>query len=139
MNNVTSNAQYPTGYTPQQMQASFNNAQAQALALGDPRGSLKRNNLIRPGMSIGRGQMNQAGIQGANDMAAGIADAYSQHLSQNAYNAGTQMQGQQANEQFAQALGGLQQQNAYAQQSEALQRQGMMMNLFGNILGGLLR
>lgn len=139
MNNVNVQAQYPTGYTPQQMQASFNNAQAQALALGDPRGSLKRNNLIRPGMSIGRAQMNQAGIQGAQDLANGIADAYSQNLQQGAYNANTQLQGQQANEQFAQALGGLQQQANYAQQSEALQRQGMMMNMFGNILGGLLR
>lgn len=139
MNNVNINTQYPTGYNPQQMQASFNNAQAQALALGDPRGSLKRNNLIRPGMSVGRAQMNQAGIQGAQDLANGIAEAYGQNLQQNAYNAGTQLQGQQANEQFAQALSGLQQQQNYAQQSEALQRQGMMMNLFGNILGGLVR
>lgn len=139
MNTITTNTPYPTGYSPQQMQASFNNAQAQALALGDPRGSLKRNNLIRPGMSVGRAQMNQAGIQGAQEMADGIAAAYGQNLQQNAYNANTQLQGQQANEQFAQALSGLQQQQNYAQQSEALQRQGMMMGLFGNILGGLLR
>lgn len=121
------------------MQATFNNAQAQAMALGDPRGALKRGNLIRPGMSVGRAQMNQAGIQGAQEMADGIAAAYGQNLQQNAYNANTQLQGQLANEQFGQALGGLQQQNNYAQQSEALQRQGMMMGLFGNILGGLLR
>lgn len=118
MNTITTNTPYPTGYSPQQMQASFNNAQAQALALGDPRGSLKRNNLIRPGMSVGRAQMNQAGIQGAQEMADGIAAAYGQNLQQNAYNANTQLQGQQANEQFAQALSGLQQQQNYAQQSE---------------------
>lgn len=139
MNTVSVGTQYPVGYSPQQMQAAFNNAQAQAMAMGDPRGALKRGNLIRPGMSVGRAQMNQAGIQGAQDMADGIAAAYGQNLQQGAYNAGTQLQGQQANEQFAQALGGLQQQQNYAQQSEALQRQGMMMNMFGNILGGLLR
>lgn len=139
MNNVTVNTPYPTGYSPKEMGAAFNNAQANALALGDPRGALKRGNLIRPGLSVGRGQMNQAGIQGASDMANGIADAYSQNVQQNAYNANTQLQGQQANEQYAQALAGLQQQNNYSAQSEALQRQGMMMGLFGNILGGLLR
>lgn len=139
MNNVTTNQTYPNGYSPQEMTAAFNNQQATALALGDPRGALKRGNLVRPGVSVGRGQMNQAGIQGAGEMANAIADAYSQHIQNNQYNANTQLQGQQANEQYAQALAGLQQQSAYNQQSAALQQQGMMMGLFGNLLGGLLR
>jgi hypothetical protein len=139
LNNVNVYTQPPLGIGGQQIGAVFNNAQAQALALGDPRGALKRGNLIRPGVSVGRGQMNQAGIQGASEMANAVADAYSQNLQQNAYNANMQLQGQQANEQYAQALGGLQQQNAYNRQADAIQRQSMMLGLAGNLLGGLLR
>jgi hypothetical protein len=139
LNNVNVYTPAPAGIGDPQVAALFNTSQAQALAIGDPRGALKRGNLIRPGISVGRAQMNQAGIQGASEMANAIADAYSQNLQQGAYNAGVQLQGQQANEQYAQALGGLQQQNAYGQQSDALQRQGAMMGIASNILGGLLR
>jgi hypothetical protein len=138
MNNVNVASQYPSGYTPEQKQAAFNNTQAQALALGDPRGALKRGNLIRPGMSVGRGQRNQAGIQGAQEMSSAIAQAYDNDLQANAYNAQTQLAGQQANEQYAQALAGLQQQSSYNAQNQDLQRQNMMLGFFGNMLGGLL-
>jgi hypothetical protein len=139
VNNVNLHTQPPVGISPQQMEAAFNNKQAQALALGDPRGALKRGNLIRPGLSVGGAQMNQAGIQGASEMANAVADAYSQDLQQGSYNAGLQLQGQQANEQYAQALAGLQQQSAYGRQSDAMQRQGAALGLVGNLLGGLLR
>ncbi len=139
MNKVNIHTPVPSGIGDPQVRALFNNSQANALALGDPRGAMKRGNLIRPGVSIGRGQMNQAGIQGANEMANAIADAYAQNLQQHAYNADVKFQGEQANEQFAQALGGLQQQNAYNRQADALQRQGAMMGFASNLLGGLLR
>ena len=139
MNNVNLYTKPPDGLSQQQMAAAFNNQQARALALGDPRGALKRGNLIRPGLSVGGAQMNQAGIQGASEMANAVADAYSQDLQLNAYNADLQLQGQRANEQYAQALAGLQQQSAYGRQSDAMQRQGAALGLVGNLLGGLLR
>lgn len=135
MNTVNVGTNPPYGIPKQKMSAAFNNAQANAMALGDVRGAMKRNNLIRPGLSVGRGQVNEAANRGASDMANGIADAYSQNLQQNAYNANLQLQGNQANQQYALALAGLQQQAANAARSEALQRQTMLTNF----LGGLLR
>ena len=139
MNAINVNTRPPSGYSQQQQQAALNNSKANALALGDTRQQLKQGNLIRPGMSIGRAQRNQANVAGSQQMSEAIAAAYGADLQNSAYNAQLGLQGQSAQEGFSQALGGLQQQNNYAAQSEALQRQNMMTGMFGNILGGLLR
>ena len=115
------------------MQAQMNNQLAQAYASGDPRFNMKQYD--RPGFSRGGGQMNQAGIDAAKNLADGVSQAYSGNLQNQNFNALAALQANQAQEQNAQALGALQQQNAYANQMAALQRQGQIMGL----LGGLLR
>lgn len=117
---------------PQQIPSQFNAQYARALASGDPRHQMKKQQLDRPGISRGRAQMNMAGIGAADDMAQGLGDAYSQAIQTNAANNAYQLQDAEANEQFSQNLGAIQQQNAYAQQMAALQRQS-------SILSGLLR
>lgn len=113
--------------------SQFNNQYAAALAMGDPRMAAKQYD--RAGLSRGRAQWNQAGIDAAQKMADGVAEAYGTQLANNVYNSNAQLQSQQANEAYGQALGGLNQQSAYANQMAALQRQGTVMNL----LSGLLR
>lgn len=109
------------------------NKYATAMASGDTRFNAKQYD--RPGMSRGAGQWNQAGIDAAQKMAAGIADAYTQKLQDQQYNANAALSDQQQREQYSQQLGALQQQNNYASRMAALQRQGAVMNL----LGGLMR
>lgn len=111
----------------QRSDSKFNNAMASALASGDPRYQMKR--LDRAGFSRGNAQRNQAGIQGAQEMTQGIADAYRQAMDDETYNANFNMQNQVAQEQFGQALGGLQQQQAYANQMALLQRQQALLGL----------
>ena len=106
---------------------------ANALAMGDPRMNAKKYD--RAGLSRGKAQMNQAGIDGAQKMADGIAEAYNAQLQDQQSRSKANLQAQQDQEQYAQNLGALQQQNNYANQMAALQRQGSMMNL----LTGLLR
>lgn len=106
---------------------------ANALAMGDPRMNAKQYD--RPGFSRGKAQWNQAGIDGAQKMADGIAEAYNSQLQSQQQRSTANLQSQQQQEQYAQQLGALQQQNNYANQMAALQRQGSMMNL----LTGLLR
>lgn len=106
---------------------------ASALAMGDPRMNAKQYD--RPGLSRGKAQWNQAGIDSAQKMADGIADAYTAQLQDQQQRSGANLQAMQAQEQYSQNLGALQQQNNYANQMAALQRQGAFMNL----LGGLLR
>ena len=118
------------------MQASFNNMHARAMAEGDPRQAVKQYD--RAGLSRGAGLWNQAGIDAANKMAPGVADAYNTALQQSAANESTQMQGQAQREQQANALGALQENDAYAQQLAALQRQQSSNNLVTSVLGGLL-
>jgi hypothetical protein len=117
----------PKGYTPRQQSGKFNNAMAQAYAAGDPRYQMKR--LDRAGISRGAAQRNQAGIAGAQEMADGMAAAYTQSLDDQAYNATTDLNSQVGQEQFARALGSLQQQNAYANQMAGLQRMNLLMGL----------
>lgn len=136
MNDVTLYTQPPAGLPQRQMGAAFNNEIARAYAMGDPRANLKE--LDRAGLSRGRAQMNQAGINAADKMADAIAQAYSNNLQNSAYNANVGLQGQQAQESFSQALGGLQAQQDYANQMSALQRQQMGLGMVGSILGGLL-
>lgn len=129
MNQVTLK-QKPMGLDPARLSP---NTLASAYASADPRFTLKQYD--RAGLSRGAGQMNQAGIDGAQNLANGIADAYTQQLQDLQYNATTGLQDQQVREDTAQNLGALQQQRNYSNQMAALQRQGTMMNL----LTGLLR
>lgn len=133
MNQVSIEAQrLPRGYTPQQQSAAFNTSMAQALAAGDPRYQMKQYD--RAGLSRGGAQANQAGIKAAQDMAEGIAAAYQGRIDDQAYNAMSDLRSQVSREQFGQALGGLQQQNAYADQMALLQRQQAMMGLLQGLM-----
>ena len=114
-------------------QAQFNNKMAQAMASGDPRAAVKQYD--RPGFSRGGGAWNQAGIDAAQKLAAGIADAYSSDLLARQQSALEGLRGAAANEGFAQELGALQQQNNYARNMASIQSQNRMLGL----LGGLLR
>lgn len=125
MNRVQLTQTPPTGFTDRQKTGKFNNAMAQALASGDPRYQMKRYD--KGGLSRGGAQRNQAGIQAAQDMSEGMANAYRQAMDDEKYNAGMQLQGQAGQEQFGQALAGLQQQQAYAQQMALLQRQESLL------------
>lgn len=129
MNNVQINTPAPSGIPDQQRKAVFNNAYARGLAAGDPRYQLKE--LDRAGMSRGKGTYNQAGIKASQAMADGIADAYGQDLQARQYNANLSS----GNEQYGQALAGLQQQNRYAAQMAALQRQNALIGLMGSLTG----
>ena len=129
--------QLPTAYSQQQRAKALNNAYASAVASGDPRFNVKQYD--RGGISRGAGQWNQAGIDGAAKMVEGIANAYSQDVANNQYNANTALQAKQGQQSNQLAVDSLQQQNNYANQLAALQRQGMVMNLASSLLGGLLR
>jgi len=126
----------PAALAERNMQANFNNMHARAMAEGDPRQAVKQYD--RAGLSRGAGLWNQAGIDAANKMAPGVANAYTDRLAQDTANESMQMQGQAQREQQAQALGALQENNAYAQQLAALQRQQSSNNLVTSVLGGLL-
>ena len=136
MNQVQLYQTPPRGIGDQAIQSRFNNQMAVALAMGDPRMNAKPYD--RPGLSRGAAQWNQAGIDSAQKLAQGIADAYSANIQNNAYNANVALQGQQGQEQYAQALGGLQQQRTYADQMAALQRQQAMLGMAGGLLRGLM-
>lgn len=137
MNQVQINDKLPTGLTAAQLQKDLNSRYSRALSMGDPRFNMKQ--LDRGGLSRGAAQRNQAGIDAAQNVANGVAEAYGNDLTNRAYNSSLLLQGQTGLEQQAQALGGLQQQNNYANQMAGLQRQQMGMNLFSSLLGGLLR
>lgn len=128
MNSVSIDSQrLPRGLTDRQQSGAFNNAMATALAAGDPRYQMKQ--FDRAGFSRGAAQANQAGIKGAQDMAEGMADAYRQSIDDAQYNAMAGLGSQVSREQFGQALGGLQEQNNYAQQMAALQRMNLLQGL----------
>lgn len=128
MNRVSIDSQrLPMGLTPRQQSGAFNNAMANALASGDPRYQMKQYD--RAGFSRGAAQANQAGIKGAQDMAEGISNAYQNAINDTQYNANTGLQNQVASEQFGQALGGLQEQQNYANQMNMLQRMSLLQGL----------
>lgn len=137
MNNVSLYQSAPGGYPNEAISAQLHSQLANAYASGDPRFTVKQYD--RPGMSRGAAQWNQAGIDSASNLVKGVADAYSQNIQNNAYNANVALQGQQGQEQFAQALGALQQQDAYAQRLAALQQQQAAMGMYTGLLGGLLK
>jgi hypothetical protein len=121
----------------QKINANFNNDYANAIALGDPRLQMKQ--MDRGGMSRGAGQMSAAGMQGAQKMADGIAQAYSTKQQAGDYNTAYSMQNQQADAAQQQALQGLLQQQTYNNQAAAQQRQNSALNFATSILGGLLQ
>lgn len=100
---------------------------ANAHAAGDFRFNMK--NFDRAGMSRGAGQAQQAGIQGAKNLADGIANAYNRQATDAASYSQNAMQAEQGQEQFSQALGALQQQNAYANAMAAIQRMSALRGL----------
>lgn len=117
--------------------ANFNNNYAQAIAMGDPRQQVKQ--MDRGGISRGAGQMSAAGMQGAQKMADGIAQAYSTKQTAQDYNNAFAMQNQQSDATQQLALQGLLQQQQYNNQAAAQQRQNSAMNFATSILGGLLQ
>jgi len=116
--------------------ANFNNDYANAIAMGDPRLQMKQ--MDRGGMSRGAGQLSNAGMQGAQKIADGIAQAYSTKQQAQDYNNAYTLQNQQADDTQQQALQGLLQQQQYNNQMAAQQRQNSAMNFATSILGGLL-
>lgn len=117
--------------------ANYNNDYANAMAIGDPRLQMKQ--MDRGGMSRGAGQMSNAGMQGAQKMAEGIAQAYSNRQQAQDYNNAFAMQNQQADATQKLALQGLLQQQEYNNQLAAQQRQNSAMNFATSLLGGLLQ
>ena len=118
-------------------QKLFANNLASAYAAGAPQEMLK--NYDRPGLSRGKAQMNQAGIDSARTVADGVRDAYLQDDAlRNAAAYGVMQQNAQK-EQYAQQLSALQQQDAYSRQMAALNRRQQSMNIVQGLLGGLLR
>jgi hypothetical protein len=121
----------------QKINSNFNNDYANAIALGDPRLQVKQ--MDRGGISRGAGQMSAAGMQGAQKMADGIAQAYSTKQQAQDYNNTYAMQNQQSDATQQQALQGLLQQQQYNNQAAAQQRQNSALGFATSILGGLLQ
>lgn len=105
---------------------------ARAYASADPRFNMKQRD--RAGVSRGRGAAAQAGISAAQNFAQGIADVYDNQLKQQSANAEALLQLQRGQEEYGQALGGLQSQATYADQVAALQRQGLLYGLLGDVM-----
>jgi hypothetical protein len=120
----------------QKINSNFNNSYANAISLGDPRLQVKQ--MDRGGMSRGAGQISNAGMQGAQKMADGIAQAYSAKQTAQDYSNAYALQDQQADDTQRQALQGLLQQQQYNNQMAAQQRQNSALNFATSILGGLL-
>jgi hypothetical protein len=135
-NSITVNQPKPKGFTPQTTQAVFNNNYANAMAAGDPRFNVKQYD--RGGISRGGTQWGQAGIDGSQKLADGIANAYAQKASDATANAGAQLQGDQSQAAYAQQLAGMQQQQQNNNAMMALQRQQQQMSFVNSLLGGLL-
>jgi hypothetical protein len=113
-------------YTPRSL---FNNTVANAQASADQRFNMKP--LDRAGFSRGAAQQQYAGISGSKALADGIADAYTQEATDAGTRAMSGLTGEQEREQYAQALGALQQQNAYATALAGIQRAGALRGLMG--------
>lgn len=137
MNRVTLGQSPVPGIPDATRRKVFENNYANAVAQGDPRYAMKQYD--RGGLSRGGAQRQQAGIDSAQRMASGVADAYQQDTQAASFNAQNQLANNQAQEQYALQLGALQQQNAYAQAMAQLQRQQQSMNFVSSLLGGLLR
>lgn len=122
------------GYTPRQTQAAFNTSIAEAHQKSDQRYNAKP--LDRAGTSRGAGQNYMAGISASQNLADGIAAAYSQSVDDQARNASIDLANAQSQESAGLDYSAIAQQNNYANALAALQRQQNMTS--GNALGGLL-
>jgi hypothetical protein len=127
---------YAAGYTQRQTGAQFNQNLAQAHANADPRFNTKP--LDRAGMSRGMGQQHMAGIASAQQLAEGVAKAYTGQAQDAATNAGIATGNAQAAEGLGLGMNAIAQQQQYANALAALQRQQNAMNMNQNVLGGLL-
>jgi len=128
-----------TTYAPQLVpnsQGAFNNALAQAQAAADPRFNMKP--MDRSGVSRGRGTAGIAGIQAAQNLAEGVAQAYRGQAQDAATDAENTLQYQSNQENFGQGVSNIAMQNDYANALAALQRNQNIMQFQGNALGGLL-
>lgn len=128
-----------TTYAPQLVpnsQGAFNNALAQAQAAADPRFNMKP--MDRSGVSRGRGTAGIAGIQAAQSLAEGVAQAYRGQAQDAATDAENTLQYQSNQENFGQGVSNIAMQNDYANALAALQRNQNIMQFQGNALGGLL-
>lgn len=121
----------PQGLT----QAAFNNQMAAAHASADPRWNMKQ--LDKAGFSRGAGQNAMAGINAAQNLAQGVANAYAGNLRDAQTNAATTLGNQAASENTSLALRDLAQQQDYDEAMSGLQRQGMSQGLLNGLLGGL--
>lgn len=110
---------------------------AWARASGAPRDLVK--SYDRPGISRGRSQWNQAGIDSARAMAEGIRDAYAEDDRAVASSAMSNLDRTAAQEQYSNQLSALQQQDAYARQLASLNARQQSLNFATGLLGGLLR
>lgn len=117
-------------------QGMFNTAMANAQASADPRFHMKA--MDRNGVSRGQGTLATAGIQAAQSLADGIAQAYQIPAQDAATNANTTLQYQTNQENFGQGTSNIAMQNDYANALAALQRNQNVLQYQGNALGGLL-
>lgn len=135
--NVQTRTPVAQGYTPQQMQANFNQQMAEAHQSADPRWAAK--GLDRPGASRGAGRQYLAGIQSSQNLADGIAKAYGQNLDDQATNAGINLGNQTLAEGTGLSAGAIAQQQRYSDALAALQRQQQMQSgALNGLLGGNL-
>lgn len=105
-------------------------AMANAWASADPRFNVKQSD--RAGVSRGRGAYAQAGIAAANNLANGIADAYTQHLQDAKTYADANLRLGRGQEQYAQTLAGLMSQATGDAQSDAMQRRNALFGLMAS-------
>lgn len=135
---ATYNVRRPTaeGFTGRQTRGAFNNQLAQAHAESDLRYNTKP--MDRAGVSRGAGVSQMAGIASAQNLADGIARAYSGQLQDASANANTALANRQAAEGLGQDMNALAMQSQYADLLARLQRQGDVNNFQTGLLGGLM-
>lgn len=133
--NINTNVPMVQGMPDALTRAAFNQNLAQAHASADQRYNMKP--LDRPGLSRGGAQNAMAGISAAQNLAQGVAQAYSGALQDAAGNASVGLGNQSAAEGLGLGLGGIAQQQSYANALAALQRQQQTQNLLSGLLSGL--
>jgi len=134
MNSVT----YPQQQNnPLTRTAFLNNQLASAYASGAPDYTIKQYD--RAGLSRGQGQMAQAGVDAAKNLAQGIADAYTADNQYALSQADRNLQQSVQDEQVGQQATALQEQRRYQNQMAALNRRQQSLDLVQGLLGGLLR
>lgn len=136
MNNVSMQPSPRVGIGTAASRAQQNVGIANAQAAGDLRFQQKSKD--RRGVSRGRGQAAQAGIDGASAMANGMADMRNSQLQNNVYNSQAMLDSDAMREAYGQQLWNLQSGAAHNDAMAALQREQAMMDFGSGILRGLL-